>query len=71
MTVDKESGLVEVIFHTQLKLFLISINEQVLIRASRLENWPKKLVRACSFNRHTRVVLKLTSVVSVTSSCMR
>ena len=33
-----------------------SINEQVLIRASRLENDQNFLVRACSLNRHTRVV---------------
>ena len=32
-----------------------SINEQVLIRASRLENDQNFLVRACSLNRHTRV----------------
>ena len=33
-----------------------SINEQVLIRASRLENDQNFLVRACSLNRHTRVI---------------
>ena len=35
-----------------------SINEQVLIRASRLENDQNFLVRACSLNRHTRVIGK-------------
>ena len=34
-----------------------SIIEQVLIRASRLENDQNFLVRACSLNRHTRVLM--------------
>ena len=39
-----------------------SIIEQVLIRASRLENDQNFLVRACSLNRHTRVFKKWESI---------
>ena len=42
-----------------------SINEQVLIRASRLENDQNFLVRACSLNRHTRVPKNRISFMDV------
>ena len=32
------------------------INKQVLIRASRVENFEKKIKRACSFIENTRVL---------------